>query len=325
VAIVMSLRVAVIGVGHLGRHHARILSTLPGVQLSAVVDTNRPRAEEIARTVNTRALFDARELVGHVDAVTIAVPTELHRDVALPFLAAGIAVLVEKPMARSLAEADEMIDAAARRSVALAVGQTERFNPAVEVARPLLVDPRFIEVHRLGTFPERSLDIDVVFDLMIHDLDVVLSLVHAEVESIEAVGVPVLTGRVDIANARLRFANGCIANLTASRISRERVRKIRFFQPAAYVSIDYAAQKIEMWRLVKGAGPMPSIEGGEVPVNNEEPLKRELADFVDAVVSRRAPLVDGHQGRRALELAKRITDRMTMEIQPPRHEDTKTV
>ena len=306
----MSLRVAVIGVGHLGRHHARILSTLPGVQLSAVVDTNRPRAEEIARTVNTRALFDARELVGHVDAVTIAVPTELHREVALPFLAAGIAVLVEKPMARSLAEADEMIDAAARRGVALAVGQTERFNPAVEVARPLLIDPRFIEVHRLGTFPERSLDIDVVFDLMIHDLDVVLSLVHAEVESIEAVGVPVLTGRVDIANARLRFANGCIANLTASRISRDRVRKIRFFQPAAYVSIDYAAQKIEMWRLVTGAGPMPSIEGGEVPVTNEEPLKRELADFVDAVVSRRAPLVDGHQGRRALELATRIVGKM---------------
>jgi predicted dehydrogenase len=325
VAIVMSLRVAVIGVGHLGRHHARILSTLPGVQLSAVVDTNRPRAEEIARTVNTRALFDARELAGLVDAVTIAVPTELHREVALPFLAAGIAVLIEKPLARSLAEADEMIDVAARRSVALAVGQTERFNPAVEVARPLLVDPRFIEVHRLGTFPERSLDIDVVFDLMIHDLDVVLSLVHAEVESIEAVGVPVLTGRVDIANARLRFANGCIANLTASRISRERVRKIRFFQPAAYVSIDYAAQKIEMWRLVKGAGPMPSIEGGEVPVHNEEPLKRELADFVDAVVSRRAPLVDGHQGRRALALAQRITDKMTMESQPRRHEDTKTV
>jgi predicted dehydrogenase len=306
----MSLRIGVIGVGHLGRHHARILSTLPGVQLSAVVDTNQPRAEEIARTVNTRALFDARELVGHVDAVTIAVPTELHRDVALPFLAAGIAVLVEKPMARSLAEADEMIDSAARRGVALAVGQTERFNPAVEVARPLLVDPRFIEVHRLGAFPERSLDIDVVFDLMIHDLDVVLSLIHAEVESIEAVGVPVLTGRVDIANARLRFANGCIANLTASRISRDRVRKIRFFQPAAYVSIDYAAQKIEMWRLVKGAGPMPSIEGGEVPVVNEEPLKRELADFVDAVVSRRAPLVDGIQGRRALELATRIVGKM---------------
>ena len=311
----MSLRVAVIGVGHLGRHHARILSTLPGARLVAVVDTNRGRAEEIARTVNTQALFDARDLAGQVDAVTIAVPTELHRDIAMPFLEAAIAVLVEKPMARSVAEADELIAAAAKSGVALAVGQTERFNPAVEAARPLLSDPRFIEVHRLGTFPDRSLDIDVVFDLMIHDLDVVLSLVKADVESIEAVGVPVLTGRVDIANVRLRFANGCIANLTASRISRDRVRKIRFFQPAAYLSIDYAAQKIELWRLVKGAGPMPSIEGGEVAVANEEPLKRELADFVDAVVSKRTPLVDGHQGRRALELAQRITDRMTTEHQ----------
>jgi predicted dehydrogenase len=308
---VADLRLAVIGVGHLGRHHARILSSLPGVHLAAVVDTNRARADEIARSVNAPAVYDARDLTGRVDAVTIAVPTERHRDLALPFLDAGIPVLVEKPMARTLGEADELIAAAARAGVPLAVGHTERFNPAVDAARPLLTDPRFIEVHRLGTFPERSLDIDVVFDLMIHDLDVVLSLVRAEVESIEAVGVPVLTGRVDIANARLRFANGCIANLTASRISRDRVRKIRFFQPAAYLSIDYAAQKIEMWRLVRGAGPMPSIEGGEVPVVNEEPLKRELADFVGAVVSRRAPLVDGVQGRRALALAQQITDRMT--------------
>ena len=181
--------------------------------------------------------------------MTLAVPTGLHREIALPFLAAGVHVLVEKPMARSLAEADAMIAAAAEAGAILAVGQTERFNPAVAAARPLLSDPRFIEVHRLGTFPERSLDIDVVFDLMIHDVDIVLSLVKSEVEAIEAVGVPVLTGRVDIANARLKFANGCIANLTASRISRERVRKIRFFQPMAYVSIDYAAQKLEVWRL----------------------------------------------------------------------------
>ena len=306
----MSLRIAVVGVGHLGRHHARILSSLPGVELVAVVDINRARAEEIAAANNTRPLFDARELLGQVDAVTIAVPTELHRAIATEFLSAGIPVLVEKPIARSLQEADQMIAAAAAGGVALAVGQTERFNPAVVAARPLLTDPRFIEVHRLGTFPERSLDIDVVFDLMIHDLDVVLSLVKSDVDSIEAVGVPVLTGRVDIANARLRFANGCIANLTASRISRDRVRKIRFFQPAAYLSIDYAAQKVELWRLVKGAGAMPAIEGGEVAVANEEPLKRELADFVDAVVSRRAPAVTGEDGRRALALATRIAQKM---------------
>lgn len=304
------LRIAVVGVGHLGRHHARILSALPGVRLTAVVDTNRSRAEEIAQSVGARAFFDARDVVGSVDAVTIAVPTERHLDVALPFLDAGVPVLVEKPMARALDEADAMIAAAAQRGVALAVGHTERFNPAVETARPMVTDPRFIEVHRLGTFPERSLDIDVVFDLMIHDLDVVLSLVRADVESIEAVGVPVLTGRVDIANARVKFANGCIANLTASRISRDRVRKIRFFQPAAYVSIDYAAQKVEMWRLTAGNGRMPSIDGGEVPVAGDEPLKRELEDFVAAVVSRRPPAVDGHQGRRALALASQIVEKM---------------
>ena len=304
------MRVAVVGVGHLGKHHARILASLPGVELTAVVDTNQARAEEVAAANGTRALMRATSLIGKVDAVSIAVPTEQHLAVALPFLEAGTSVLVEKPMARSLEEADLMIAAAAKSGAVLAVGHTERFNPAVEVARPMLTDPRFIEVHRLGTFPERSLDIDVVFDLMIHDLDVVLSLVDSEVESIEAVGVPVLTGRVDIANARLRFANGCIANLTASRISRDRVRKIRFFQPAAYVSIDYGAQKVEMYRLVKGEGPKPSIEGGDIAVTNEEPLKRELADFVDAVANTRAPRVDGAQGRRALEIATRIVAAM---------------
>jgi predicted dehydrogenase len=304
------LRLAVVGVGHLGKHHARILSALPEVTLVAVVDTNEARANEIAAANGTRALYAAEHLYGLVDAVSIAVPTELHRDVAMPFLTAGVSVLVEKPMARSVAEADELIAAAAASRARLAVGHTERFNPAVNTATSLLTDPRFIEVHRLGAFPERSLDIDVVLDLMIHDLDVVLSIVRAEVESIEAVGVPVLTPRIDIANVRLRFANGCIANLTASRISRDRVRKIRFFQPAGYLSIDYAAQKIEAWRLVKDAGPMPSIEGGEVPVPHEEPLKRELEDFVAAVRTNRPPLVDGVQGRRALELATRIVARI---------------
>ncbi len=314
----MTLRVAVVGVGHLGKHHARILSSLAGVELVALVDTNQARAVEVAAANGTRAVFDHRELLGHVDAVTIAVPTELHRDIALPFLEAGVPVLVEKPMARTLEEADQLIEAAADAGVVLAVGHTERFNPALAAARELITDPRFIEVHRLGAFPERSLDIDVVFDLMIHDLDVVLSLVDSDVESLEAVGVPVITNRVDIANARLRFANGCIVNLTASRISRDRVRKIRFFQPSAYVSIDYATQKVEVYRLVKGRGPAPfdgtqgkpAIEGGEIDVPHEEPLTRELADFVDAIVSRRPPRVTGEAGRRALALAQAITDKM---------------
>jgi predicted dehydrogenase len=201
-------------------------------------------------------------------------------------------------------------NAAAASGATLAVGHTERHNPAVRAAATVVCDPRFIEVHRLGAFPERSLDIDVVFDLMIHDLDVVLSLVHAEVEHIDAVGVPVLTNRVDIANARLRFANGCIANLTASRISRDKVRKIRFFQPDAYVSIDYAEQEVEVYRLVRGDGPRPHIAGGPIAVEREEPLHREMIDFIAAVRTGAEPAVTGEQGRRALAVAARIVECM---------------
>jgi predicted dehydrogenase len=303
-------RVAVIGVGHLGRHHARILSTLEGVTLTAVVDKMQDRAAEIAASTGARALTESRALLGEVDAVTVAVPTELHRDIAMPFLERGVSVLVEKPMARSLTEADEMIAAARASGATLAVGHTERYNPAVAAVLPLVTSPRFIEVHRLGVFPERSLDIDVVFDLMIHDLDIILSMVHSDVTSVEAVGVPVLTPKYDIANARLRFASGCIANVTASRISRDRVRKIRFFQPDAYLSIDYAAQEVEGWRLVKRDGARPSIEGGPIPVERDEPLRRELADFARAVRERGTPIVDGAAGRRALELATRIAEKM---------------
>ncbi|HET9264768.1 MAG TPA: Gfo/Idh/MocA family oxidoreductase [Vicinamibacterales bacterium] len=304
------MRVGVIGVGHLGKHHARILSGLQGARLTAVVDVLPGRAAEIAAAAGTRPMADSRDLLDEVDAVTVAVPTALHREVALPFLERGIAVLVEKPMAQSLAEADELIAAARASGAVLAVGHTERFNPAVSAVLPLVTSPRFIEVHRLGVFPERSLDIDVVFDLMIHDLDVILAMVRSEVASIEAVGVPVLTPRYDIANARLRFASGCIANVTASRISRDRVRKIRFFQPDSYLSIDYAAQEVEGWRLVRRDGARPSIEGGAIPVERDEPLRRELSDFVRAARDRSMPLVNGEAGRRALELATRIAEKM---------------
>jgi predicted dehydrogenase len=304
------LRVAVVGVGHLGKHHARILSTLDGVALTAVVDKIPARAAEIAAASSTTAFTDSQQILDAVDAVTIAVPTELHREIAIPFLERGISVLVEKPMARSLAEADEMIAAAAASGATLAVGHTERYNPAVAAVLPLVTSPLFVEVHRLGVFPERSLDIDVVFDLMIHDLDVILSLVRSEVTSVEAVGVPVLTPRYDIANARLRFASGCIANVTASRISKDRVRKIRFFQPDAYLSIDYAAQEVEGWRLVRKDGARPSIQGGAIPVDRDEPLRLELADFARAVRDRSTPRVDGAAGRRALELATTIAGQM---------------
>jgi len=304
------LRIAAIGVGHLGRHHARILSTLDGVRLVAVADADLERARSVGEPLGARPVSDAHGLIGDVDAVTVAVPTESHVAVALPFIERGIPVLIEKPLARSLGEADRLIGAAAASGSILAVGHTERFNPAVAAARGLVDTPRFIEVHRLGTFPERSLDIDVVFDLMIHDLDIVLSLVEGPVASVEAVGVPVLTGRVDIANARLRFEGGCIANLTASRISRDRTRKIRIFQPDAYLSIDYAEQEVEIYRLRREGGARPAIEGGKLNVPREEPLRRELADFVSAVRNRRAPLVTGQDGRKALALAERITERM---------------
>ena len=305
-----ALRAAVIGVGHLGKHHARILSALDGARLTAVVDTNGQRAADVAASTGSKALEDYRELFGEVDAVSVAVPTELHHAIAMPFLERGMAVLVEKPMARTVAEADAMIAAARASGATLAVGQTERYNPAVAAIMPLVTSPRFIEVHRLGVFPDRSLDIDVVFDLMIHDLDVIGSLVRSPVASIEAVGVPVLTPKFDIANARLRFENGCIANLTASRISRDRVRKIRFFQPDAYISIDYAAQEVEGWRLVRRDGARPAIEGGALPVQKDEPLRREIADFIRAAREKSKPLVDGEAGRAALELATRIAERM---------------
>ncbi|HET7617140.1 MAG TPA: Gfo/Idh/MocA family oxidoreductase [Vicinamibacterales bacterium] len=305
-----ALRVAVIGVGHLGRHHARLLASLDGAALTHVVDTDADRAKAAAQATGAQALQDYREVLDRVDAVTVAVPTELHREIAMPFLERGIGVLVEKPMARSLDEADALLNAARASGATLAVGHTERYNPAIAAILPHVTTPRFIEVHRLGAFPDRSLDIDVVFDLMIHDLDVILSLVKSDVAAIEAVGVPVLTPRYDIANARLRFENGCIANVTASRISRERVRKIRFFQPDAYISIDYAAQEVEGWRLARRPGERPAIEGGPLPVARQEPLARELADFVAACRDRRLPLVTGDDGRRALALAQAIADKM---------------
>ena len=306
------MRLAVIGVGHLGRHHARILAATPEVELIGVADLDAARAAEIAAAHGSTPFSDWRMLLDRVDAVTIAAPTDAHVEIAEAFLDRRVHVLVEKPMTPTTGEADRMLALARDRGVRLAVGHTERFNPAVTAIKPMVREPRFIEVHRLGTFPERSLDIDVVFDLMIHDLDLVLDIVGGEVTGIEAVGVPVLTPRVDIANVRLRFAGGCICNLTASRISRDRVRKIRFFQRDAYLSIDYAAQDAEVWRLVARDNGMPGIEGGKLDVAREEPLKRELDDFLDAIRTGRPPLVTGEQGRAALALAERVVERMEM-------------
>ena len=304
------MRAVVIGVGHLGKHHARILASLPGVTLAGVVDTNQERAARIAAERGTTAYADVRDVPGKIDLAVVAVPTESHAAIASTLIAAGIHTLVEKPVTQTVAEADVLIAAAKAKGVVFAVGHSERFNPAVAAARPYLKDPRFIEVHRLGQFPDRSLDIDVVLDLMIHDIDLILSLVPSEVAGVEAVGVPVLTPRIDIANVRLRFANGCIANLTASRISREPVRKIRFFQQDSYVSIDTAAREVEMWRLVPQPTGPPKIGGGKLEVAGDEALKGELEDFLGAVRDGRPPTVTGEQGRAALALATRIVELM---------------
>ena len=299
-------RAAVVGVGHLGRHHARLLARLPGVELAGVVDTDARRAAAVAAEFGTRAAAGIEDLAAGLDGVTVAVPTAAHAAVALPLLRAGTPVLVEKPIATSLAEADALVEVAAATGATLAVGHTERYNPAVTTARELVSAPRFIEGHRLGGFARRSLDIDVVFDLMIHDLDIVLAMVGAEPVSIEAVGVPVLTERVDIANARIRFGNGCLVNLTASRISRDRVRKLRVFESRSYVSLDYGAQEVEAWRVTREGTGEPVIEGGGVPVARAEPLASELADFVQACRAGSPPRVTGEDGRRALAVAQRV-------------------
>ena len=307
------LRVGVIGVGHLGRHHARLLGTMPGVQLVGVVDSSEARAHEIAAASNTAAFTDPRALDGRVDAVTVAVPTEGHLDVALGFIERGVHVLVEKPIARTVAEADRMVAAAAARGVRLAVGHTERFNPAVEAARSLLRSPRFIEAHRLGTFPERSLDIDVVFDLMIHDLDLVLYLTGGqEATEVRASGLSVLSPHLDIANARVEFANGAVALATASRVSRDRVRKLRLFQPNGYLSLDLASGAGEFmrlrpdWQPGTGAQLADVVERVVLEAPEADALRLELQSFVHSVRGERAVVVSGEQGRAALALALRV-------------------
>ena len=305
-----SFRAVVIGVGHLGQHHARILSALDDVDLVGVVDVDRERARRISSEYGTEIIEDIRSVLTRVDGVVVAVPTQEHLSVAAPLLEAGVSVLVEKPMATSSTEADVLVRSAETSGAILAVGHTERHNPAVAVAREVISSPRGMEVHRLSTFQSRSLDSEVVFDVRSHDIDIVLSLVGSEPVSLEAVGIPVLTDRVDIANARLRFESGCIANLTASRISREQVRKLRVFQPHALVTVDYAAQQVEAWRVARSNNGSPSVDGGPIEVEMVEPLECELIDFVRSVRHGIEPSVTGVAGRRALAVAEEITHAM---------------
>lgn len=312
----MTLKVGVVGVGALGQHHARVYAELPEAQLVGVVDRDAVRAQAIATRHGCRVFADAAALAAEVDAVSVAVPTAFHLAVAGPLLEAGRHVLVEKPITATLEEADALIALAARKDLRLQVGHVERFNPALEVLRRAVDKPRFVEVHRLGAFSPRSLDIDVVLDLMIHDLDIVLDLDGSEPVQVDAVGVPVLTPRVDIANARLRFASGLIANLTASRVSADRVRKFRVFAPRTYVSVDLAAREARVFRLLGGDAREPEIDMEVSPASQEEPLRLQLASFVAACQSGRRPVVSGEDGRRALALARTILERMS-DTNPP--------
>lgn len=303
-------RVGVIGVGALGQHHARVYGALPLADLVGVCDADPARAREIAARHGCRAFDTAAALIAEVGAVSVAVPTSDHFSVAQAALTAGRDVLVEKPMTTTLAEADALIALAARQQALLQVGHVERFNPAAEVLLREGRRPRFAEVHRLGAFPGRSLDIDVVRDLMIHDLDIVLALDGTEVEAVDAVGVAVLTDQTDIANARLRFASGLIANLTASRVSSEKLRKFRVFSHGRYVSADFVAREARVYRLVPGPEGRPTVTETIQAAADQEPLRRQLEAFVECVRERRQPVVGGQDGRRALALAQTIVDRI---------------
>ena len=300
------LRIGVAGVGSLGRHHARVLASLPGVAVAGVFDTRADRATEVGAEFALPVVASLPALIDESDAVVVAAPTVAHGEVAMAALGAGRHVLVEKPMTATLAEADALIARARERGVVLQVGHIERFNPAVEAAMPLARGARFIETHRLGVFTSRSLDVDVVLDLMIHDLQIAQSIVGRPIVEVRAAGVAVLTPQVDIANARIAFEGGCVANLTASRVSAEKIRKFRVFAPAHYVSIDMGSQEIGAVRLLPGADGKPAIVPAAVVVEKEEPLRRELASFAEACAGTHPPLVSGEDGRAALALALEI-------------------
>jgi len=303
----------VVGVGAFGRNHARIYHQLAqqgeAVRLVGVVDPDVARADAVAAEFGCRGFGSIERLVtthSEVQAASVAVPTVLHLETARALMQVGVDVLVEKPLAPSLAEADELVGLAQRSNRVGQVGHLERFNPAVRATAPLITQPMFFEVHRLSVFTPRSLDVDVILDLMIHDLDVVLWLVKSPVREIRAVGLPILSGKADIANVRLEFESGCVANFTASRVSTERVRKLRFFQPRQYVSLDYSRQEVLVFSVGESAGTPsvnPQIKVAKPPIVAEEPLQAELRSFLGAVRTRSKPLVSFEDGRRALAVA----------------------
>jgi predicted dehydrogenase len=309
------VRVGVVGVGYVGQHHARIYSELPGVELVGIVDIDESRLRELGARHPIRLCRDYRDLLGAVDAVSVAVPTRLHYPIAREFLEYGIDVLVEKPIAQSLTQADELVEIATADDRIFQVGHIERFNGAVKALEAIVRSPGFIECHRLGPFAARNTDVDVVLDLMIHDIDIILNLINSPVTAVSAVGVPVISDQVDIANARLQFESGCVANLTASRVSVERVRRIRIFQRDTFISLDYAQQEIAVYHRIPiegGAAPgaTPKIVKEDIFIDKAEPLRVELESFIECVRSRKKPLVSGEEGRDALKVASQIVERL---------------
>lgn len=302
--------VAVVGVGYAGRYHAEKYAASEKAELIGVVDIQDDRAEEAAKAFKTAAFTDYRRLFGRTRCVSVAVPTRLHYQVAQDFLQAGIDVLVEKPITATLEEGAELVSLARDKGLVLQVGHLERFNPAIRKLEGVIHEPKFVECHRLAPFVERGTDVDVVLDLMIHDIDVITSLVQAPIERVEAVGVPILTEMPDIANARIIFSNGCVANVTSSRVSMKRERKIRFFQPDAYISIDYDQKRAQIYRKpAKGSG-WEDIQGETIEMKDGDALADEIDSFLDSVRSRSRPLVSGEDGLRALEIASLISGRL---------------
>ena len=306
-----TLKAGVIGVGHLGYFHARNFAALPAVELVGVTDIDEKRAREVADEVGTNAVDGYEALADVVDIVSVAVPTSKHFEVTEYLLKRNKHVLLEKPIATTMEEADELIRLSEQHGVTLQIGHSERFNTAVDTLRERLKKPIFIESHRLAPFTPRGCDVDVVLDLMIHDIDIILSLLRSPVERIiDAVGVPLVSEYEDIANARILFQNGCVANITASRISAEPMRKIRVFQPYTYFSLDYAAQEIKCYHLKKGPvdwNDPQTLIVDEIHVEKEEPLKREIVAFIDSVLGNRPPVVTARDGREALDVATRIS------------------
>ncbi len=302
------LRVGVVGVGHLGQHHARVYADLPDCVLAGVMDINANRAKQIAERLGTKAYSELGPLLERVDAMSVAVPTSAHYSVVQTCLHAGVHVLVEKPIAVTPGEAQDLVDLARTRERVLQVGHIERFNPIMRSMHRFIRTPGFIECHRLSPFGRRGTDVDVVLDLMIHDLDMVLSFAPGPVEEIRAAGVPVLSPNIDIANARIQFASGCVANLTSSRVSTVRMRKLKVFQRDGYVSVDYQSRQGMLCRRVLKPGSPPSIEVEQVQGADEEPLKLQLAAFLHTVKTGISAGVSGEEGAAALELAHHVLE-----------------